>query len=199
MENKYIIIVTGKSGSGKTEFSKYLTKILDAEQIDFDIISHLSLEDEKIKARLVQIFGEIILQSSGEINRKALGKIAFNDINKLKMLNSICQTFIENYVDKIINQTTKKYIVLEYALLNKMKYFKNANYKILITASDDIRFSRIIKRDNITMEYLKIRENHSEDYILETFDEIIENNANLYQNLVNFAEKSAKKIQTSIN
>ena len=193
MKDKFLIIVTGKSGSGKSTFSSELSKILDAELIDFDNVSHQSLENEKIKKYLLSMFGDGIFEN-GKINRKALGKIVFNSKEKLKILNEICQKFIEDSVDEKIKTATKKYIILEYALLEQMKYFDLSDLKILITADDDTRHSRIILRDNISREYLKSREQHSPIFNTEIYDEIIDNNSNLIDNLSLVAEKIAKKI-----
>ena len=71
-----IIIVTGKSGSGKSEVSKKLAEKLNCPLIVLDNVSHLSLEDNKIKFELINRFGNKILNKN-RIDRKTLGKIIF--------------------------------------------------------------------------------------------------------------------------
>lgn len=199
MKDKYIIIITGKSGSGKTTFSNELAKLLSAELVNFDKISHKSLEDENIKNQIKNYFGNDVLDNNEVINRKKLGSVVFNNTEKLNFLNNLCQKYIENYVDRLIQKSNKKYVILEYALLPKMKYFFNSNFKILVMASDNIRHSRLIQRDGVSIDYLKNREKNLPEFKTEYFDEIIENNSIFLQNLLIFAEKIAKKIQTSTN
>ena len=113
---------------------------------------------------------------------------------KLKVLNDVCQKYIEDVVDEKIATSQKKYIILDYSLLEKMKYFSLCDFKVLITANDDTRYSRIIVRDKISKEYLTIREQHSPIFNSANYDEIIENNENTINNLSSLAEKIAKKI-----
>ena len=81
-------------------------------------------------------------------------------------------------IDKLIESSNKKHIILEYSLLTLMKYFDMCDFKILVTASDDVRLNRVINRDKINEEYFKNREKHSLTYNPNDFDFIFENNAN---------------------
>lgn len=195
MNKKILIAITGKSGVGKSVFSKELQKELDALLIGFDNVSHMSLEDKTIKAKIRQVFGDEVFEKNA-ILRKKLGKIAFNDPIKLEFLNSTSQEFMENYIDNLIKSTQKKYIILEYALLTKMKYFEESDYKILFFASKKSRFDRLKQRDNVTEEYLELRENNLPDFDKNLFDECIDNSANLNLNLAQTAKTIAEKIRS---
>lgn len=198
MDNKILITITGKSGVGKSVFSKLLAERLDASLLNLDKISHLSLEDENIKTKLKNAFGDQIFDKN-TINRKNLGKIVFNEQSKLDFLNKLSQDFMEEYIDKFIKTTNKKYIILEYALLTKMKYFYQSDYKILLKADKSIRFSRLKERDSVSEEYLNLREKNLPDFDEKDFDECIDNSSFHNDDLKNLSEKIAKKIQTSFN
>ncbi|MBQ8425918.1 MAG: dephospho-CoA kinase [Clostridia bacterium] len=195
MDKKFLIIVTGKSGVGKSKFSYMLAENLDAMLLNLDKISHLSLEDEYIKTQLKNAFGEEIFDEN-KINRKKLGKIVFNEPEKLNYLNNLSQKFMEDYIDNTIIETRKNYIILEYALLTKMKYFNDSDYKILIVADKNIRFSRLKERDNVSDEYLELREKNLPDFTPSDFNECIDNHYTEDKELKEISKKLAKKIQT---
>lgn len=194
MKNKILISVTGKSGTGKSTFSKMLAKFLNAEIFELDKISHLSLKDDKIKEELLLVFGNTIFDESGEIKRKELGKLAFNDGAKLKILNKLSQDFMENHTQMLIENSAHKYIILEYALLSQMKFFSESDYKILMKSSDEIRKNRVLIRDNISKEYLENREKNLPSYQEKDFDEIIENNESFFENLELIAKITSNNI-----
>lgn len=196
MDKKYLIIITGKSGVGKSIFSDYLSQELDALLINLDKISHLSLEDDFIKQKLKDKFGEEIFEKNA-ILRKKLGNIVFKDANKLEFLNNLSQEFMENYIDKLIQNTDKKYIILEYALITKMKYYNHGDYKILISADKLTRFERLKIRDGVSEDYLNLRESNLPDFDETKFDEIIHNTSSKSDDLIELSKKIAKKIQTS--
>jgi dephospho-CoA kinase len=184
---------------GKSVFSKLLSNKLDALLIGFDSISHMSLKDEKIKEKIKEYFGTDILTNS-EIDRKKLGKIVFNDEKKLQYLNDLSQIFMENYIDDLIDKTDKKYIILDYALITKMKYFNYAKYKILITADKESRFDRLKRRDSVDDNYLEMREKNLPSYDKFDFNEIIDNSCKNELFLGDLVYEIAEKIKnTNIN
>lgn len=189
-----IIVVTGKSGSGKTLAASILSKKLGANLLCLDEISHLSLEDENIKNFLGQIFGNEIFDD-GKVNRKKLGAIAFNDKTKLEKLNNLSWKFIDEYTDNFILNSKEKFVILEYALLPKMKYFKMAKYKILIYADQKERFEKLKLRDGVNEDYLLMREKNSLEYDKSEFDFVIDNTHLSKKQLDDKIEKIAKKIQ----
>lgn len=170
-----IIGVTGQSGTGKSTFSEILANELECPRIDIDKIGHASLKDTDIKVKLCENFGEIILDESGEINRKALGKIVFGNEEKMEILNKITWGFMENKLNKVLSEEHKS-VVLEWILLPKTDFWDKCNTKILVTSDDNIRKEKIIKRDNISAEYLEQRDQSSLDYKPFQFDHIISHN-----------------------
>ena len=171
-----IIGITGKSGSGKSYLSEILAKELDFIHIDIDKISHEVLELEKTKQFLLKEFGSSIFKNN-KLDRKILGKIVFNNSNKLEKLNKFCQTAMENKLDEII-KTSKKSLVLDYALLCGLKQFNKCDIKILLKTDLDIRFSRVTARENISKEYFIARDNSLEDFNESLFDFVYNNISN---------------------
>src|SRR5699024_251254 len=85
----FTIGLTGGIATGKSTVSNMLTQ-LDIPVIDADVIAREVVEPgcEAYK-KIVDVFGEQILQSDFSINRKALGEVIFADEQKRHTLNRI--------------------------------------------------------------------------------------------------------------
>ena len=89
MSKSIVIGITGRTGSGKSHACEWIkTNTTSVEHIDCDKIGHESLEKKSIKEQLVAIFKDDILDNN-KINRSKLGKIVFNNKQKLIQLNKI--------------------------------------------------------------------------------------------------------------
>lgn len=177
MKKKILIAVTGKQGSGKSTLCNYLAKEMNADLFNLDIYSHKALKDEKVKNILIKKFGLSIIEN-GEINRKALGKIVFNDKSKLNFLNAVTYNYMEKAIKADIEKA-KDIIILDYALLPLTSFWENADYKILMDADLDIRMQRLALRDKVDKSYLQAREKASLDYSNLKVDRYVANNGNL--------------------
>lgn len=173
-----IIGICGKTGSGKSKIADDLAIELDANVINFDKISHLSMETETFKDLVQTKISKDVFDKNGNIMRKKLGEIVFNDKEKLNIINACSEKIMCKIIDKLLNENKKTHIILEYSLLHLMKYFNMCNFKILVTAKESIRCERVMNRDGISEEYFALREKNSPNYIPSLFDTIIENNSN---------------------
>jgi dephospho-CoA kinase len=103
-----IIGITGSIGSGKTTaakiFSKHHFARIDADEIGHEIIKRNSAAYKKI----LNEFGNGILDKNKDIDRKKLGDIVFNDGKKLRILNSITHPIIINEIKKQIKKIKNK-------------------------------------------------------------------------------------------
>ena len=81
--------LTGGIGSGKSEASGILRE-LGALVIDADIVGHETYRNGRPAwDEIVEAFGDMVLGSDGEINRRELGRIVFDDPVNLKRLTDI--------------------------------------------------------------------------------------------------------------
>lgn len=168
LEKNMIIGICGKSGSGKSYLSEIIANNLDMLHLDIDKISHEILEFPETQKFLKNNFSEEIFDNN-ILNRKKLGKIVFNNPEKLKKLNEFCQKQIEKRIDKIISSENRP-IILDYALLDKLKQFSSCDVKILLTETLETRFERVQKRENISKEYFISRDNSLKDFDATSFD-----------------------------
>ena len=93
--------VCGLQGSGKSSLAKYLQeKYPDYILIDIDKVGHLVNELPEVKKELVETFGDIL--TDNKVDRKKLGKIVFNDKEKMNKLIDITWKHMEEYIDNLI-------------------------------------------------------------------------------------------------
>ena len=174
-----IISITGKTGSGKSTLSKMLAEKLNCNTINIDKIGHQATNDDEITKKLCQTFGNEILGEDKKINRKKLGNIVFSNKEQMDKLTDITWEFMQNVLDKILEQEKNETIILEWALLPISKYWDISDIKILIKAEDEKRKIKVIERDNITEEYFLKRDSRCIDYKSYHFDYIFENDYKL--------------------
>lgn len=168
-----IIAVTGKSGSGKSTLGKLLAQRLECKYVSIDEIGHEALYNPDAKASLCEAFGDGILVD-GKVSRKKVGQIVFADKKAMDKLTEITWGYMQDVLDVML-EGSNEYIVFDWALLPNSKYWNMAYKKIIVSANEQIRKARIMKRDNISEEYFELREAASWNYQDEVFDYIFEN------------------------
>lgn len=170
-----IIAICGKSGAGKGTICSFFKGISnDIVWIDIDKIGHSVNEKEEIKEKLISSFGEGIL-TDGIIDRKKLGKLVFNSKKKMGLLEEITWHYMKEEIDYIIDQNDEKKILLDWNLLPKTDYFKDADLRILVDAPVEERLKRAMKRDKITEKQFMLRESNAPCYKDLDFDIVINN------------------------
>ena len=108
----------------------------------------------------VGYFGDSILSGNGEIDRKRLADIIFNDDSKRLMLNKITHKFVTKEIYKRIAEYREKasqdncddlrFIVLDVPIPVEEGFLDVANTIWSVVANNDIRIDRIIKRSGIS-------------------------------------------------
>lgn len=85
----YLVGLTGGLASGKSSICEYL-KTLGAGVIDCDKVAHeLYKPKTDLYFKLIELFGENILSENGDVDRKQLGALVFNDlVSKISTLKS---------------------------------------------------------------------------------------------------------------
>lgn len=115
-----VIGLTGGIGTGKSEVVR-IVRELGAKVIEADLLGHDAYRpNSKVWREVVAAFGEGILQSTGEIDRKRLGAIVFNDTEAMARLNAIMWPHIAERVREEINHRRRggtNVVVVEAALL----------------------------------------------------------------------------------
>ncbi len=164
MRQSKIIGLTGGSGSGKSTVASAL-KALGACVIDCDALAHKNMAVGGIAYNeIVQEFGNAILAASGEIDRKKLGNIVFNDKKALSCLNAITHKHIVNRVKELIIKAKEEIIVIDAPLLRQAGLESLCNEVWITDAPYEIRLARIMERDGITKQAAENRLKNQGDY-----------------------------------
>lgn len=148
---KIVIGISGQTGAGKSTIGNILASY-GYEHIEVDKIGHKILQLENVKKNLINHFGSEIIANNGEICRKKLGDIVFNNSTARNLLNSIVHPIIINSVIQTVNQLKKnnKSVILNAALLFTMGLDKICDIIVYVRASPAKRLERIIYQRNLT-------------------------------------------------
>ena len=156
-----VIGLTGGTGSGKSVVSKGLAAagavIVDADKIAHEII----LKGEPAYHEIVEYYGTGILDEEGNIIRKKLGEIVFNDKEKLAFLNQCTHKYITAEVKRQISVAKEEgiatAIVVDAPLLLEAKLETVCDLVWVVYADPEVRAQRVMARDGITYELAKAR------------------------------------------
>ncbi len=160
---KMLIGLTGKTGSGKS----YAAEIFEREGAfiaDCDKIAHLVIQDASVKGKLKAAFSCEIFDKNGNVDRKKLGSIVFSDREKLSVLNSIMHDAIVDKAIEMCINSGKDICILDGSEIESSGAYKKCAHVIVITADEDVRLSRIMKRDGIDRESALMRIRAQKDY-----------------------------------
>lgn len=174
-----IIGITGSSGAGKNTVCEIIEKKYDAEVIDADqIAKELSKKGTMYLNSIINCFGTEIIDKKGELNRKKLANIIFEDDKKREELNKLTFVHVVEEIQKRITTIKKKIIVVNAPLLFESNLNKVCDFVIAVIADKDKQLKRIMNRDNISKEEAEKRINaqNSNEFFAENADYIIYNN-----------------------
>ena len=169
--------LTGGSGSGKSTAADTMREmglyIVDADEVAHNILK----KGEAAYDEVLKVFGEDFLGDDGEINRRKLGAVVFEDKEKLATLNDITHKYIKEKLYKL----KKEDGVTIYDAPLPPEGFMKVDHILYITAPKKVRIQRIIMRDNISEdEAINRLENQRHiDEGINLADSIIENDGDI--------------------
>ena len=201
-QNKMIIGITGSIGTGKSTVSNYLISkgysVVDADKISKGAYN---IGSNGYKA-ILEVFGEEILNSNGEVDRKKIKKIVFDNSNMLQRLNMAIHPIIINEIEKEIEilLESQNVVFLDAPLLIETELNKKVNKIIVVICDKNEQINRIIKRDKITadMAISIINSQMSIDEKLKFADYIVYNNSTI-ENLYSQVDEIILEIKKEIS
>lgn len=152
--------LTGGIATGKTTVAR-LIESRGYPVIDADKISHeLSAPGQEGYEKIVSYFGNEILDSRLNINRKKLGEIVFEDLVQLKRLEEILHPLIKMKVDEYKNkyrEQGRKIAFYDVPLLFEKDMQKNFDAVLVIWADDLTQLKRLMARNKLTKDEALLR------------------------------------------
>lgn len=201
-QNKMIIGITGSIGTGKSTVSNYLISkgysVVDADKISKGAYN---IGSNGYKA-ILEVFGVEILNSNGEVDRKKIKKIVFDNSNMLQRLNMAIHPIIINEIEKEIEilLESQNVVFLDAPLLIETELHKKVDKIIVVACDKNEQINRIIKRDKITayMAISIINSQMSIDEKLKFADYIVYNNSTI-ENLYSQVDEIILEIKKEIS
>ena len=148
--------ITGGVGAGKSEVLTYLGQNYDATVIQADEAGYLvMLPGGECYGEIVKLFGRQITTETGELDRKRIAEIVFQDEEKLKALNAIVHPAVKRYIKKAIAAAEKagtEYVFVEAALLIEEKYDEICDELWYIYTREEIREARLMESRGYSRE-----------------------------------------------
>jgi dephospho-CoA kinase len=149
MPHKPIIGVIGSIGAGKSVVAGELAR-LGGELIVADALGHDGLRQPSIKAQIRGRFGDGVFKPDGDIDRRRLASIVFNDDAERRALEAIQFPYIGARVREKIAQATNnpavQFVVLDAAVLLEAGWRKDCDRILLVDAPRELRLERLKSR-----------------------------------------------------
>ena len=176
-----VIGITGSSGAGKSTICevleiKYNVKVINADKI----AKKLSKKGTNYINDIVAKFGTDILDKEGELKRRKLAEIIYNNEAKRQELNDCTFKYIKEEIKKEIKNDKKVYVI-DAPLLFECELNEICDKIIGVISRKELQLDRIVARDNIDYESAEKRLRAQEDnkFYIRNCDRIIENNNDL--------------------
>jgi len=148
--------ITGGIGSGKTIVCRIFSQLgIPVYDADF-AAKQLMNSNPGLISNLKKEFGEKIYSAQNELNKKNLAGLIFNNPPALKKVNSLVHPVVKKDFERWITQhEASPYAIEEAAILFESGAHKNMDYVITVSAPEELRFRRVMLRDNVSEEYVK--------------------------------------------
>ena len=158
-----IICLTGGIASGKSS-AAMLLESLGAKVIDADKLGHRSYQKGTLTYdKLVKAFGNKIIKSNGEIDRKILGAMVFKEKKLLRKLTDIVWPSIklmaEREIEALKKTNKETTIVFEAAVLIEAGWETIGTETWVIEANPEVAIKRVMLRNKISQSEAQARIN----------------------------------------
>ena len=174
-----VIGLTGPTGAGKTTVLQVLEKhgavILDCDAVYYEMLR----ENHELKAALEAAFGDVFLPS-GELDRKKLGAMVFEDPARMRRLNGIVYYYMGLEVRRRLQEakaTGATMVAVDAINLIDSGLGELCDVKAAVLAPEEVRLRRIMARDGIGEDYARsrIEAQETEEYFRRHCSVILEN------------------------
>lgn len=194
MQNDHfkVIGITGGIGSGKSRVLEYLSEKEGCYILESDKLAHrlMSKECEAYDAVVAEFGRGILSEETGEIDRRKLGGIVFNDNGKLQKLNDIVHPIVKKKILSMIDDASKGILlndrgekinlfIIEAAVLIEDGYSKICDAICYIHTDTEVRIKRLGASRGLSREksLSVINSQSSDEFYRENSDYIIDNSS----------------------
>lgn len=150
-----IIGITGGIASGKSTLKAIIAEmgyeVLDADQVARNVI----MKGNAAYSRIIEVFGTEIVDDDGQIDRRQLASVIFQNEEMRIRLNDITHPIImeEIMFQALEIENSKGMVFLDIPLLFETGYDLVMDYVIVCYVPEDIQMQRLMQRDQIDAVY----------------------------------------------
>jgi len=121
--------------------------VIDTDAVAREVVEPPSPVLESIRAE----FGSGVIAADGRLDREALGRIVFADVNKRRRLNEITHPeILKRVLARIGRYPPSALVVVVVPLLFESGFERNCQKVLAVVAPEQQRLARIISRDGLT-------------------------------------------------
>lgn len=171
--------VTGGIGSGKTTVCRVF-EALGTPVFSADDEARVIMDSDETVMKQVNALAGKDMYSSGKLDRMEMANIIFNDRELIKKINKIIHPVVTSRFLDWERSQDALYAILEAAILFESGAAKLLDKVLTVTAPEEERIERVVKRNNLTREQVIERINNQSDdnYKISLSDFVISNSEN---------------------
>jgi len=172
--------ITGNIGSGKSTVARVF-ELLGVKVFYADAeAKKVMMADELLIEEIKTAFGAEAYAINGELNRKYIAGIVFENEEDLKKLNALVHPAVFRAFDEWAKAfTNEPYVIKEAAVLFESGSYQFCDKTLLVSAPLEMRLKRVMERDHISRaevearearQFIEERKKELADYILHNDD-----------------------------
>lgn len=178
---KYVIGLTGNIGSGKSTVLSMLEQ-LGAKVVDADDLVHEVMQQGlPVWQAIVDTFGEGVLTPQGDIDRKKLASLVFDDAEALRRLEEIVHPAVDERLREITASSNEPVVAVEAVKIMQSSVYGEIDSLWLVTCPTEERLQRLLRARDIDAEDVeeRLRAQMAQEKQAELADVVIDNSGSL--------------------
>jgi dephospho-CoA kinase len=141
--------LTGGVASGKSLVARQFVR-LGAQLVDTDEIAReVVARGEPGLAAIRAEFGDAVLTASGELDRRALRKLVFDDDDKRRRLETLLHPLIRARTLARLDAASGPYAIVAVPLLVETDFGALVDRVLVVDAPEDAQLERLMRRDGL--------------------------------------------------
>lgn len=179
--SSFVIGLTGGIGSGKSTVARLFAEknidVIDADVIAREAVARGSEALDAIQSH----FGNEVINSDGELNRKALREIVFSDPAAKEWLNNLLHPIIRHELVAQAASAKSPYCIVEIPLLVENGLQHLVNRIAVVDCDENQQINRSQERDNADKTQIKsiMQSQCNREERLKHADDVIDNSGNV--------------------
>jgi dephospho-CoA kinase len=152
--------LTGGIGSGKTTVAQVFEQLGVPVFYSDSEAKKLYETDVEIKNWLNSETQSQAFDQSGKLNTNRIAELIFSNEEKLKQFNALVHPKVRKAFNEWAEKQKTSYVIIEAAILVETGRYKDLDALICVSAPEELRIDRVLKRNQISKDVVKQRISH---------------------------------------